>query len=185
MYLKEHKELEERMKKTINFLKEDLATIRAGRANPKLVEKIMVDYYGTRTPLNQVANISAPEARVLVIKPWDANVLEDIEKAIQTSDIGINPSNDGKIIRLVIPQLTEERRKELIKTIKKEVEKAKVALRNERRETLDVFKKMEKKSEMTEDDLRDAEDKVQELMEKYTEEIDKIYDKKEKEILEV
>jgi len=185
MYLKEHKELEERMKKTINFLKEDLATTRAGRANPKLVEKIMVDYYGTRTPLNQVANISAPEARVLIIKPWDANVLEDIEKAIQISDIGINPSNDGKIIRLVIPQLTEERRKELIKTIKKEVEKAKVALRNERRETLDVFKKMEKKSEMTEDDLRDAEDKVQELMEKYTEEIDKIYEKKEKEILEV
>jgi len=185
MYLQEHKELEERMIKTINFLKEDLATVRAGRANPKLVEKIMVDYYGTRTPLNQVANVSAPEARVLVIKPWDANILEDIEKAIQTSDIGINPSNDGKIIRLVIPQLTEERRKELIKTIKKEVEKAKVALRNERRETLDIFKKMEKKSEMTEDDLRDAEDKVQELMEKYTEETDKIYDKKEKEILEV
>ncbi len=185
MYLKEHKELEEQMKKTVNFLKEDLATIRAGRANPKLVEKILVDYYGTKTPLNQIANISAPEARVLVIKPWDANVLEDVEKAIQIADIGINPSNDGKIIRLVIPQLTEERRKELIKTIKKEVEKAKIALRNERRDTLDTFKKMEKNSEMTEDDLRDAEDKVQELMEKYTEEIDKIYEKKEKDILEV
>ena len=185
MYLKEHKELEEKMNKTINFLKEDLATIRAGRANPKLVEKIMVDYYGTKTPLNQIANISAPEARVLVIKPWDTNVLEDIEKAIQTSDIGINPSNDGKIIRLVIPQLTEERRKDLIKTIKKEVEKAKIALRNERRDTLDTFKKMEKNSEMTEDDLRDAEDKVQELIEKFTEQIDKIFEKKEKDILEV
>jgi ribosome recycling factor len=122
---------------------------------------------------------------VLVIKPWDANVLEEIEKAIQKSDLGINPGNDGKIIRLVIPQLTEERRKELIKTVKKEVEKAKVALRNERRDAIDTFKKMEKKSEMTEDDLRDAEDKVQEIIDKYSEEIDKIYEKKEKDILEV
>jgi len=185
MYLKEHKKLEERMKKTVDYLKDDISTIRAGRANPKLVEKIMVDYYGTKTPLNQIANISAPEARVLVVKPWDANVLEDIEKAIQTSDLGINPGNDGKIIRLVIPQLTEDRRKDLIKTVKKEIEKTKVALRNERRDTIDTFKKMEKKSEMTEDDLRDAEDKVQELIDKYTEEIDKIYEKKEKDILEV
>ncbi|HCX03021.1 MAG TPA: ribosome recycling factor [Clostridiales bacterium] len=185
MYLKEHKELEERMKKTVEYFKDDVSTIRAGRANPKLVEKIMVDYYGTKTPLNQIANISAPEPRVLVIKPWDANVLEEIEKAIQKSDLGINPGNDGKIIRLVIPQLTEERRKELIKTVKKEVEKAKVALRNERRDAIDTFKKMEKKSEMTEDDLRDAEDKVQEIIDKYSEEIDKIYEKKEKDILEV
>ncbi|MFO7887478.1 MAG: ribosome recycling factor [Eubacteriales bacterium] len=185
MYLKEHSKLETKMKKTVEYLKDDLSTVRAGRANPKLLEKIMVDYYGTKTPLNQVANISAPEPRVLVVKPWDTNILEDIEKAIQASDLGINPGNDGKIIRLVIPQLTEERRKELIKTIKKEVEKAKVALRNERRDTIDVFKKMEKKSEMTEDDLRDAEDKVQDLIDKYSEEIDGLYEKKEKEILEV
>ncbi|MDW7668254.1 MAG: ribosome recycling factor [Bacillota bacterium] len=185
MYLKEHKELEERMKKTVEYFKDDISTIRAGRANPKLVEKIMVDYYGTKTPLNQIANISAPEPRVLVVKPWDANVLENIEKAIQASDLGINPGNDGKIIRLVIPQLTEERRKDLIKTVKKEVEKAKVALRNERRDTLDTFKKMEKKSEMTEDDLKDAESKVQELIDKYSKEIDEIYEKKEKDILEV
>ncbi len=185
MYLKEHKELEQRMKKTVEYFKDDISTIRAGRANPKLVEKIMVDYYGTKTPLNQIANISAPEPRVLVIKPWDANVLEDIEKAIQISDLGVNPGNDGKVIRLVIPQLTEERRKELIKTVKKEVEKAKVALRNERRDTLDTFKKMEKKSEMTEDDLKDAETKVQELIDKYSKEIDEIYEKKEKDILEV
>ncbi len=185
MYLKEHKELEERMKKTVEYFKDDISTIRAGRANPKLVEKIMVDYYGTKTPLNQIANISAPEPRVLVIKPWDANVLEDIEKAIQISELGVNPGNDGKIIRLVIPQLTEERRKDLIKTVKKEVEKAKVALRNERRDTLDTFKKMEKKSEMTEDDLKDAESKVQELIDKYSKEIDEIYEKKEKDILEV
>ncbi len=185
MYLKEHKELEERMKKTVEYFKDDISTIRAGRANPKLVEKIMVDYYGTKTPLNQIANISAPEPRVLVIKPWDANVLEDIEKAIQISDLGVNPGNDGKVIRLVIPQLTEERRKDLIKTVKKEVEKAKVALRNERRDTLDTFKKMEKKSEMTEDDLKDAESKVQELIDKYSKEIDDIYEKKEKDILEV
>ena len=185
MYLKEHNKLETKMKKTVEYLKDDLSTVRAGRANPKLLEKIMVDYYGTKTPLNQIANISAPEPRVLVVKPWDTNILEDIEKAIQASDLGINPGNDGKIIRLVIPQLTEERRKELIKTIKKEVEKAKVALRNERRDTIDVFKKMEKKSEMTEDDLRDAEDKVQDLIDKYSEEIDRLYEKKEKEILEV
>jgi len=185
MYLKEHNKLETKMKKTVEYLKDDLSTVRAGRANPKLLEKIMVDYYGTKTPLNQIANISAPEPRVLVVKPWDTNILEDIEKAIQASDLGINPGNDGKIIRLVIPQLTEERRKELIKTIKKEVEKAKVALRNERRDTIDVFKKMEKKSEMTEDDLRDAEDKVQDLIDKYSEEIDGLYEKKEKEILEV
>jgi len=185
MYLKEHKELEERMKKTVEYFKDDISTIRAGRANPKLVEKIMVDYYGTKTPLNQIANISAPEPRVLVVKPWDANVLENIEKAIQISDLGVNPGNDGKVIRLVIPQLTEERRKDLIKTVKKEVEKAKIALRNERRDTIDTFKKMEKKSEMTEDDLRDAEDKVQELIDKYSKEIDEIYEKKEKDILEV
>ena len=185
MYLKEHKELEERMKKTVEYFKDDISTIRAGRANPKLVEKIMVDYYGTKTPLNQIANISAPEPRVLVVKPWDANVLENIEKAIQISDLGVNPGNDGKVIRLVIPQLTEERRKDLIKTVKKEVEKAKIALRNERRDTIDTFKKMEKKSEMTEDDLKDAESKVQELIDKYSKQIDDIYEKKEKDILEV
>jgi len=185
MYLKEHKELEQRMKKTVEYFKDDISTIRAGRANPKLVEKIMVDYYGTKTPLNQIANISAPEPRVLVVKPWDANVLENIEKAIQISDLGVNPGNDGKVIRLVIPQLTEERRKDLIKTVKKEVEKAKIALRNERRDTIDTFKKMEKKSEMTEDDLKDAESKVQELIDKYSKQIDDIYEKKEKDILEV
>lgn len=185
MYLKEHKDLEEKMKKTVDYLKEDLATVRAGRANPKLVEKLMVDYYGTRTPLNQIANISAPEPRVLVIKPWDTNVLGDIEKSIQVSDLGINPGNDGKIIRLVIPQLTEERRRELTKTIKKEVEKAKIALRNQRRDTIDTFKKMEKNSEMTEDDLRVAEDEVKNIIDKYSDEIDKLYEKKEKEILEV
>lgn len=176
---------EESMKKTINFLKEDLSSIRAGKANPKLVDKIQISYYGTMTPLNQIANISVPEPRSIVIQPWDSNNLKEIEKAILTSDLGINPTNDGKIIRLVIPQLTEERRKELLKVVKKEIENSKIAVRNIRRDANEEFKKMEKASEITKDDHKKAEDEIQKLTDKYTKLIDEIYRAKEKEIIEV
>jgi ribosome recycling factor len=174
---------EESMKKSIRFLKEELATIRAGKANPKLVDKIQVNYYGTMTPLNQLANISVPEPRMLIIQPWDANALKEIERAIQTSDLGINPTNDGKMIRLVIPVLTEERRKDLLKLVKKEIENCKIAVRNIRRETNDEIKKLEKQSEISKDDLKRAEDEMQKLTDKYISMIDDIY--KEVEILEV
>jgi ribosome recycling factor len=147
---------EESMKKSINFLKEELATIRAGKANPKLIDKIQVSYYGTMTPLNQIANISVPEPRMLLVQPWDANSLKDIERALLTSDLGINPTNDGKVIRLIIPVLTEERRKELLKLVKKEVENSKVAVRNIRRDTNEEIKKMEKQSEISKDDQKRA-----------------------------
>lgn len=176
---------EETMKKSINFLKEDLATIRAGKANPKLVDKIQVSYYGSMTPLNQVANISVPEPRSIIIQPWDASLVKEIEKAILASDLGINPSNDGKMIRLVIPPLTEERRKDLIKLVKKEVENAKVAVRNIRRDANEDFKKLEKTSELTKDDLKKAEEEMQKLTDKYIKIIDDTYKEKEKEILEV
>lgn len=176
---------EETMKKSINFLKEDLASIRAGKANPKLVDKIQVSYYGSMTPLNQVANISVPEPRSIIIQPWDANLVKDIEKAIMASDLGINPSNDGKMIRLVIPPLTEERRKDLIKQVKKEVENAKVAIRNIRRDANEEFKKLEKSSELTKDDHKKAEEEMQKLTDKYIKITDDIYKDKEKEILEV
>ncbi|NLJ57372.1 MAG: ribosome recycling factor [Tissierellia bacterium] len=173
------------MKKTINFLKDELASIRAGKANPKLVDRIQVSYYGTMTPLNQIANISVPDPRSIVIQPWDSNSLKDIEKAILTSDLGINPNNDGKIIRLAIPPLTEERRKELLKLVKKETENSKVAIRNTRREANEEFKKLEKSSELTKDEQKRAEDEMQKLTDKYIDLIDTIYKDKEDEILEV
>ncbi len=185
MYKQELTNREEQMNKSVSFLKEELATIRAGKANPKLVDKIQVSYYGSMTPLNQIANISVPEPRCLIIQPWDASSIKEIEKAILASDLGINPSNDGKIIRLMLPQLTEERRKELLKLVKKEVENSKVALRNIRRDAIEVFKKMEKNSEITKDDLKKAEDDAQKLTDKYTKIIDDVYKDKEKEILEV
>ena len=176
---------EESMVKSINFLKESLASIRAGKANPKLVDKIQVSYYGTMTPLNQIANISVPEPRAIMIQPWDASALKDIEKAILTSDLGINPNNDGKIIRLMIPVLTEERRKELLKVVKKEIENSKIAVRNIRRETNEEVKKLEKQSEITKDDLKRSEEEMQNVTDKYISIIDDIYKEKEKEILEV
>jgi ribosome recycling factor len=176
---------EESMKKSISFLKDELATIRAGKANPKLVDKIQVSYYGTMTPLNQIANISVPEPRMLLIQPWDANALKDIERALLTSDLGINPTNDGKMIRLVIPVLTEERRKDLLKVVKKEIENSKIAVRNIRRDTNDEIKKLEKQSEISKDDLKRAEDEMQKLTDRYISIIDDIYKDKEIEILEV
>jgi ribosome recycling factor len=176
---------EDLMKKSISFLKEELATIRAGKANPKLVDKIQVSYYGTMTPLNQIANISVPEPRMLLIQPWDANALKDIERALLTSDLGINPTNDGKMIRLVIPILTEERRKELLKVVKREIENSKIAVRNIRRDANDEIKKLEKQSEISKDDLKRAEDEMQKLTDRYISIIDDIYKDKEIEILEV
>lgn len=176
---------EEQMKKSINFLKEELSTIRAGKANPKLVDKILVSYYGTMTPINQIANISVPEPRAIIIQPWDASTIKDIEKAILASDLGINPSNDGRLIRLVIPQLTEERRKDILKLVKKETENSKIALRNVRRDANEEFKKMEKASELTKDDHKKAEEEMQKLTDKYIKMVDDIYKEKEKEVLEV
>ncbi|MCL2564801.1 MAG: ribosome recycling factor [Defluviitaleaceae bacterium] len=183
--MSEIKPYEERMQKTIATLESDLATIRAGRANPKVLDKIKVDYYGTETPLAQVGNITVPEARLIQIQPWDAGVLKQIEKAIQASDLGINPTNDGKMIRLVFPELTEERRKELTKDVKKKGDDAKVAIRNIRRDAIEAFKKMEKKSDITEDDYSILEKDTQKLTDKFVENIDKIVDTKSKDILTV
>ena len=177
--------LEEKMKKTISVYQEDLSEIRAGRANPAILNRVSVEYYGTPTPINQVAGIWVPEARLFVIQPWDASILKEIEKAILASDIGINPNNDGKVIRLNFPELTEERRKELVKDIRKIAEEAKVSIRGARRDGLDEFKAMQKNSEITEDDLRTAEDTIQKLTDKKIEEIDRILADKEKEILTV
>ncbi|RKD27753.1 ribosome recycling factor [Caminicella sporogenes DSM 14501] len=185
MRLEVHNNLEEKMQKSIKVLKEELVSIRAGRANPALLDRIEVEYYGSKMPLKQIANISAPEPRLLVIQPYDASSISSIEKAIEQSDLGINPSNDGKVIRLSIPMLTEERRKELLKIVKKTGEEAKVAIRNERREANDKLKKMHKNNELTEDDLKRAEDEVQKLTDKYISIIDELVSKKEKEIMEV
>jgi len=179
------KSLQEKMDKTLNVLKHELSTLRAGRANPSLLDRITVEYYGTPTPLNQLANIAAPEPRVLTISPWDPKVIPNIEKAIQKSDLGINPSNDGKIIRLVIPQLTEERRKELAKVVKKLGEDAKVALRNIRRDANDHLKKLKKDGEITEDEQKKSEEDIQKITDKYIKEVDKAVEAKEKEIMEV
>jgi ribosome recycling factor len=173
------------MSKAISALKEELVGVRAGRANPAILDKITVDYYGVPTPINQLASISVPEARVIVIQPWEARLLKDIEKAIQKSDIGINPSNDGKVIRLVFPVPTEERRKELTRQVKKFGENAKIAVRNVRRDAIEEFKTQKKNSEITEDDLKVAENDVQKLTDKYIAEIDKVVELKEKEIMEV
>lgn len=185
MYLDVHKQTEEKMKKTIKAFKEELNSIRAGRANPTLLDRITIDYYGTQTPLNQISNISAPEPRLLVIQPWDVSVISQIEKSILKSDLGLNPSVDGKVIRLVIPQLTEERRKELIKVVKKVAETAKIAIRNGRRDANDQIKKMQKASEITEDERKQAEDQMQKITDKYIEEIDNLLAQKEKELMEV
>lgn len=183
---KEHQiKTEEKMKKTINVLKDEMASVRAGRANPAILDKILVDYYNVPTPINQLSNISVPEARTIIIQPWDATALKEIEKAIQKSDIGINPNNDGKAIRLVFPPLTEERRKELTKTVKKYGEDSKVAIRSIRRDIIEELKTKKKNSEITEDDLKSAEKDIQNLTDKYISEIDKLVEFKEKEILEV
>ncbi|OON94383.1 MAG: ribosome recycling factor [Candidatus Epulonipiscioides saccharophilum] len=179
------KKFEEKMEKSIVSLKEDFNTIRAGRANPNILDKIVVDYYGTPTPIKQVGNIVVPEARILQIQPWDSSLLKGIEKAINESDLGINPSNDGKVIRLIFPELTAERRKELTKELKKKGEHAKVAIRNIRREAIDAFKKQEKAHEITEDELSASESKIQKLTDKFVAEIDKLIDQKSAEILSV
>ena len=177
--------LEEKMKKTISVYQEELSEIRAGRANPSILNKINISYYGVPTPINQVAGISVPEARMIVIQPWDASVLKEIEKAILASDIGINPNNDGKVIRLNFPELTEERRKELVKEIKKIAEDSKVSIRSIRREGMDMVKNLNKTSQITEDELERDEEAIQKLTDKYIDQIDKILSDKEKEVLSV
>ena len=176
---------EEKMKKSVEALLEDYKTIRAGRANPHILDKIRVDYYNTPTPLQQVANISVPEARMIQIQPWDASLIKEIEKAIIVSDLGLTPNNDGKVIRLVFPELTEDRRKELSKDVKKKGENAKVAIRNVRRDANDVFKKQNKANEISEDELKDAEDSIQKITDKYITEVDKCVDDKIKEVMTV
>lgn len=177
--------LKERMEKTINVYAEKLAEVRAGRANPAILNKVRIDYYGTPTPINQVAGVSVPEARLIVIQPWDISILKEIEKAILASDIGINPNNDGKVIRLAFPELTEERRKDLVKEIKKMAEEAKVAIRAVRRDGIEEAKSEQKEGNITEDELKQAENEIQKLTDKSIEEIDKILENKEKEIMSV
>lgn len=178
-------EIEERMKKTINVFDGNLSEVRAGRANPNILNKVVVEYYGVPTPINQVAGISVPEPRLIVIQPWDMSILKEIEKAIQKADIGINPNNDGKVIRLAFPELTEERRKELAKDIRKMGEEAKVAIRAIRRDGIDTAKAAQKAGDMTEDELSSAEDKIQKMTDSKIEEIDKLLADKEKEIMSV
>lgn len=175
---------DDKMKKTKKSLEADLATIRAGRANPHILDKIQVDYYGVTTPLQQVANITVPEARVIQIQPWEAKMVKEISKAILTSDLGINPNTDGKSIRLVLPELTEERRKELVKDVKKRGEAAKVAIRNIRRDANDTFKKLGK-ADVSEDEIKELEEKIQKMTDKMVKEIDGVVDVKSKEILTV
>ena len=175
---------EEKMKKTLVSLEGELATIRAGRANPHILDKLTVDYYGAPTPLQQVANITVPEARMIQIQPWESSLIKGIEKAILTSDLGLNPSNDGKVIRLVFPELTEERRKELVKDVKKKGEGAKVAVRNIRRDANDAYKKLAKQ-DVSEDEIKELEDKIQKSTDKYIKEVDAAVDAKSKEIMTV
>lgn len=176
---------EEKMEKCVDYLVTEFASIRAGRANPNVLNKIRVDYYGTPTPIQQVANVSVPEPRMIQIAPWDRSLIKAIEKAIMTSDLGINPSNDGVVIRLIFPEVTEERRKQLAKDVKKKGEEQKVAVRNVRRDGVDAVKKMEKASEVTEDDRKDLEDQLQKLTDKYIKNIDKAVEEKTKEIMTV
>ena len=176
---------DDKMTKSINSLNSELATIRAGRANPHVLDKLAVDYYGSPTPIQQVANVSVPEARMIQIQPWEKSLLKEIEKAILVSDIGINPTNDGTSIRLIFPELTEERRKELAKDVKKKGDGAKVAIRNIRRDANEAFKKMEKNGDISEDELKDNEDKIQKLTDKYVGQIDKAVESKSKEIMTV
>ena len=181
----ETKAYDQKMLKTIEVVKSNFASVRAGRANAGVLDRITVEYYGTPTPLNQVAAISSPDPRTLMIQPWDGSLLKAIEKAIQTSDLGINPQNDGKVIRLAFPQLTEERRKDLTKQVKKYAEDAKVAVRNIRRDGMDSLKKQLKKSEITEDDQKKGEKDLQELTDKYIKKVDDLCAKKEKELMEI
>ena len=176
---------EEKMQKSVENLEAEYATIRAGRANPNILNKIKVEYYGVPTPMQQLANITVPEARTLVIAPWERSLIKEIEKAILVSDLGITPNNDGKVIRLIFPELTEDRRKELAKDIKKKGEGAKVAIRNIRRDANDAIKKMEKNGDISEDELKDNEDKIQKLTDKYVGQIDKAVESKSKEIMTV
>ncbi len=180
-----HKPYDEKMQKTVDVVISDFASVRAGRANAAVLDKIMVDYYGSPTPINQVAAISSPDPRSLTVQPWDASLLKAIEKAIQVSDLGINPQNDGRLIRLSFPQLTEERRKELSKQVKKYAEAGKVAIRNIRRDAVDAYKAMKKKSEITEDDLKEYEKELQDLTEKRCKQIDELASKKEAELMAV
>lgn len=173
----------EKMEKTVNVLLSDFATIRAGRANPNVLNKVTVDYYGSPTPVNQVAAVSVAEARVLVITPWDKSMLKQIEKAIQASDVGINPQNDGQVLRLVFPQLTEDRRKEIVKDVKKMGEESKVAVRSIRRDAIEKIKKLKKNNEITEDEQKDGEDDIQKLTDKFIKEIDGYVSEKEQEVL--
>ena len=175
---------EQKMTKTLKGFEEELTTIRAGRANPHILDKITVDYYGAPTPIQQVANISVPEARMIQIQPWEASLIKGIEKAILTSDLGLNPNNDGKLIRLVLPELTEERRKELVKDVKKKAEGAKVAIRNIRRDANDAFKKLAKE-DVSEDEIKELEEQTQKLTDKYIKEVDQMVDVKSKEIMTV
>ena len=179
------KEFQRKMEKTLDVLASDFAAVRAGRANAQVLDRITVEYYGVPTPLNQVGTISSPDPRTLVIQPWDTTLLRAIEKAIQVSDLGINPQNDGRVIRLAFPQLTEERRKELIKQVKKYGEDAKVAVRNVRRDAVDYVKKAQKKGELTEDDQKKSEKDIQDLTDKFTKRIDEMCSVKEKELMEI
>lgn len=180
-----YKEYDVKMQKTVEVVMGDFAAVRAGRANPAVLDKITVEYYGTETPIQQVATVSAPDARTLSIQPWDGALLKAIEKAIQTSELGINPQNDGKVIRLMFPQLTEERRKELSKQVKKYGEGGKVAIRNIRRDAVEKFKAMKKKSEITEDDLKECEKDLQDMTDRRCKEIDELTAKKEAELMEL
>ncbi len=179
------KEFTRKMDKTLEILQEDFGAIRAGRANPRVLDRISVEYYGVDTPIGQVGTISSPDARTLVIQPWDGSLLKKIEKAIQTSDLGINPQNDGRIIRLVFPQLTEERRRELAKQVKKYGEDGKVAIRNIRRDAMDYIKKLKKDTQITEDDQKKAEKDLQDITDKYIKKVDEACAVKEKELMEL
>lgn len=179
------KQYEEKMEKSVENLRSEYASIRAGRANPHILDKLRVDYYGTPSPLQQVANITVPEARTIIIQPWEASLIKEIEKAIITSDLGVTPNNDGKAVIINFPELTEDRRKEMVKDVKKKGEAAKVAVRNVRREANEAVKKMNKANEISEDELKDNEDKIQKITDKFIEQIDKAIEEKSKEILTV
>ena len=179
------KKYEEKMTKTVDNLNSELATIRAGRANPHVLDRLTVDYYGTPSPIQQVANVSVPEPRIIQIQPWESKMIREIEKVIMTSDLGINPTNDGKSIRLVFPELTEERRKDLVKEIKKKAEAAKVAIRNIRRDANDMLKKLGKSDDVSEDEIKDMQDQVQKVTDKYIKEVDEMTELKSKEIMTV
>ena len=184
--MQEHLKLyEDKMEKSLDVLLDEYASIRAGRANPHVLDRLRIDYYGTPTPIQQVGNVTVPEARMIVIQPWEKSLLKEIEKAILVSDLGINPTNDGNVIRLVFPELTEERRKDLAKDVKKKREGAKVAVRNIRRDAMDSIKKMEKAGDISEDDLKQGEEKIQKITDKMIEKVDKAIETKTKEIMTV